>query len=200
MLGGDAFGVELDPVNRFFPVLYAHNDSICCFGCDFKNVRQALSFDDERVIARDLQRGGQAGKNTFSAMCDLRCLAVQGRCFNNLSAEGLSDGLVSQTNAEQRGVSFGGGFDKIKADSGVIRIAGAGGDDQSCGIQTKDFIDGDAIVAVDLHFGPQISEILDEVVGEAVVIVDEDDHSPDFMIVRPLKSKGFCLPFRYMSL
>ena len=35
----------------------------------------------------------------------------------------------------------------------------------------------DLVVAMHDHLGPQLAEVMDEVEGEAVVVVDEDDHS-----------------------
>ena len=43
------------------------------------------------------------------------------------------------------------------------------------GAQRLDARHVDRVVAADLHLGPQLAEVLDQVVGEAVVVVDHDD-------------------------
>ena len=40
----------------------------------------------------------------------------------------------------------------------------------------NDAVDVDGVIAHDFQRGPELAEVLDEVVGEGVVIVDDDDH------------------------
>ena len=55
-------------------------------------------------------------------------------------------------------------------------VQGPGGDDDSLRRELFDFGNGDLVVAHDMEVRPQLAEILDEVVGEAVVVIEDEDH------------------------
>src|SRR3569832_1607387 len=64
---------------------------------------QGRLFDDQRVIARRLERIRQPFEHAFTGMMDRRGLAVHHLPrAHHLAAEGLTDGLVTETHAEQR--------------------------------------------------------------------------------------------------
>ena len=44
------------------------------------------------------------------------------------------------------------------------------------GLQRRDLVDRDGVVAHDLHVGAELAEVLHEVVGERIVVVDDADH------------------------
>ena len=109
---------------------------------------------------------------------DLRGLAVHevgGR--HHLAAEDLADALVAQAHAQDG--EFGAKVaDDIVAHAAFFGSAGAGADDQVRGVQRFDLFDADLVVAKNLDGGLRrnFAEGLDQVVGEAVVIIDEDQH------------------------
>lgn len=72
----------------------------------------------------------------------------------------------------------------------MVGVGRAGGNDDGFGFQGEGFFDGDFIVAADIHARPQIPQILDEVVGEAVVIVDEEDHGESYGARRQGMARG----------
>lgn len=90
---------------------------------------------------------------------------------HNLASVGLSNALVPQANAEQGDfaceMSDGG-----NGNAGLIGGAGARGDDNFFRCHRLDVGQGQGIVAKDLHVRPQLPQILDDVVGERVVIID----------------------------
>ena len=45
------------------------------------------------------------------------------------------------------------------------------------GASVADFVDADRVVAPDDDLGAELAEVLDEVVGEGVVVVDDEDHA-----------------------
>ena len=53
----------------------------------------------------------------------------------------------------------------------------SGRDDDAVGAEGLDFSEGDFVVAADFDLGAQFSEILDEVVGEGIVVVEDEDLS-----------------------
>jgi len=99
--------------------------------------------------------------------------SVLWRDLNDGCAEGVADGLVTEANAKEWGVIGDAFMDHINADARVFGAAGTGGDEDAFGVHVHDSIDSGLIVSDDCGFYAQIAEILVEVVGEAVVIVDE---------------------------
>src|SRR5690606_28410443 len=65
--------------------------------------------------------------------------------------------------------------DDVEADTRVVGRAGAGGDDDAVCPAVQCFLRHDGIVADDLYFCAQFCEIMAQVIGEAVVIIYEQD-------------------------
>src|SRR5205085_8572893 len=83
--------------------------------------------------------------------------------------------LVAETHAERRDPGLRHALDGLERDARNIRRAGAGRDDAPLKAAGEQLIDCRAIVAHRVHVGPQLSEVLHEVVGERVVVVDDED-------------------------
>ena len=60
-------------------------------------------------------------------------------------------------------------------DAGVLGSPGPRRDEQAVGGAAPDLGDVDGVVAEDLELGAELAELLDEVVGERVVVVDDQD-------------------------
>ncbi len=60
LLGGDALGMELHAMHGMRLVLQPHDDAVRRLGRDLEAVGQRLPLDDQRVVARHLERLGQA--------------------------------------------------------------------------------------------------------------------------------------------
>src|SRR3546814_5248772 len=67
---------------------------------------------------------------------------------------------------------------------GLVGRAGTGRDENRPGAACQRLDRGQRIVALDAHFGPQLDQIMDEVEGEAVVIVDDEDHGALLPVTR----------------
>src|ERR1019366_3793375 len=61
-------------------------------------------------------------------------------------------------------------------DPGFVGGAGAGRDDDACGNQRGDAFDVDGVVTHHPHLLAQFAEILHQVVGEGIVIIDHEQH------------------------
>ena len=90
---------------------------------------------------------------------------------DHLAAERLADGLMAETNAQQRN-SAGVFLDQFEADAGSVRIARPRRKDDAARIQRQRIVGAERIITINLHLGPEFAQIVHEVVGEAVVIVD----------------------------
>src|ERR687887_2791856 len=96
-------------------------------------------------------------------------------CPNNLTAEGCADTLVAQTNAENR-YTLSKATNDIAGDARLLGCAGTGRNKDFIRMQSLDFIQRDFIIPKDLHIGAQLAEIMEQIVGEGIVVVDEKYH------------------------
>ncbi len=71
-------------------------------------------------------------------------------------------------------------LDEFDGDAGFLRSAGTGRDDDALWLAAIDFLNGDAVVAMDLEFATEFAEILGEVVGEGIVVVEKENHERRF--------------------
>src|SRR5579883_3266785 len=103
MLGENALRVELHAVNRRRAMRETHDQAVLGLGGDFEFRRRRFAVDDQRVIARRLERAVDAAKHAASIMRNARQLAMhgQGRA-DDLGAERLADRLMAETDAEDR--------------------------------------------------------------------------------------------------
>jgi hypothetical protein len=128
------------------------------------------------VVARYRQRIGQAAKHAGVEVMHRRSLAVhQFPRADDLAAKGRADALVAKTDAKQRHLA-GEGLDRRHRNAGLGGRAGAGRNDDARRPQRGDCVDGDFVVAKHLDLFAQLAEILHQVVGEAVVVVDHQQH------------------------
>ncbi len=97
------------------------------------------------------------------------------RRAHHLSAEHLADALMAQADAQQR-AGWPQAADHLVRDARVRWIAGAGGDHDVAGTQGLQRVGRDGVIAIDLDFGPQLAEILHEVVGERIVVINHGNH------------------------
>src|SRR5579883_1095806 len=178
VLGGDALGGELNAVCRQPLVRKSHDQAIVGFGCHRQRRRQALTLDHERMVACGLERRVKAMEKAAAVVANGRELAVHrlGRPHHP-AAESFADRLVAEADAEE-GDFAGNRGDQIEADAGVLRGAGTGRKDNSVGIGGDNGGARNPVVAMHAHRGTQFPEIMHEVEGEAVVVVDQDDHRP----------------------
>ena len=173
---GDAFGMELNGGDGKGFVGEGHDEAIVTLGRDFKTGRQGGAFDNERVIARGGEGARDAGEHGMAGVGDAADLAMHGRGrAHNLAAKRLTDGLEAEAHAEQRHVSRGGRRgDKRDADAGAIGIAGAGREHDAGGFEGEHFFHGLRIVADNGEIGPKLGQEVPEIVGEGIVVIDED--------------------------
>ena len=87
-------------------------------------------------------------------------------------AEDLADALQAEAHAEHRATA-GEVADHVVAEPRIVGRAGARGDEHGVGIELDQLVEGPGVVAVHERLGPQLTEVLDEVVDERVVVVDD---------------------------
>src|SRR5260221_5048507 len=175
---GNAFGMELNAVDRAVGMLQSHDNAVRGLCGDRQAVGPARAIDDEGVIARRLERVGQAGEEPGATMADGAELAMHGlRRANDVAAEDLADRLMAETDAEDRKIA--GAADEVEADAGAVGIARSRRDNDTLRLQGERGLDGHGVVALHHDLGAELAEIVAKVADEAVVIIDEQKHISD---------------------
>ena len=101
---------------------------------------------------------------------------------HDLRAKRMPDALVSEANAQRRHAA-GKAADDFVRQARFTRRARAGRNQDAFRFELFDLIERDLIVAMHLHIHAHFAEVLDEVVGERIVIIDDQQHA---------RSKGNC--------
>src|SRR5271166_4605855 len=175
MLAGDALRVELDSVGGALVMGDRHDEAVVGFGADFECGRGGSALDDERVIAGGLKGFVQAVKKPACIVRDARNLAVhRQRRSHHVAAKSLTDGLVAEADAEDRG-RLAGGANKIETDTRLVRRAWPRREDDRVGRVREGFLHADFIVSPHCNVRAKLAEIVDEVEREAVIVVDQRD-------------------------
>src|SRR6185437_8796020 len=176
MFGQYGLRMKLDALDRKLAMAHAHDLAVLAGGGHLEARRHRLALDDQRMIAGSGQRVGEAGKDAAAAVRDRRDFAMHDalRAYDP-AAERLPDRLVAQADPEY-GYSAGEALDQRHRDPGLIRRARPGRNDDLLRLPCRYLLERDRVVAVDVHVRAELAEILDQVVGEAVVVVDHQQH------------------------
>ena len=117
---------------------------------------------------------GQIGEHAAVVVVHGRDFAVH-QLFgaDDAAAEGFADGLVAEAHAQNRQPAREMPY-RLHRHARFFGRAGAGADHEILRREGGDFFKGDAVVAAYQHFLSEFAEVLDDVVGEAVVVVDKE--------------------------
>ena len=106
-------------------------------------------------------------------MVDDLAVHQRGRAHDRAAID-LADRLVAEADAEDRDFRAG-ALDQRQADAGLVGRAGAGREHDGLGVHGHHLVDGDLVVAAHGELRPQLADVVDEVVGEAVVVIDDEN-------------------------
>jgi hypothetical protein len=104
------------------------------------------------------------------------------RRAHDVAAESLADGLMAKADAKDRDGGRG-LVDQLEANAGIVRRAGSGREHDGLGVSGNDLVRRDLVVAMHGNIGPEPAQIMEQVEGKAVVIVDQQDHGRPFWCV-----------------
>ena len=96
------------------------------------------------------------------------------RCTNNVTAIHMTNCLMPQAHTEHRGVA-GERANRIADDAGLFGTTWAWRQQHAIGLQGHGLIDGQLIVAHHDGFGTKFTQVLHDVVDEAVITIDNED-------------------------
>src|SRR6185369_4514983 len=167
------FGMKLNALHFQFTMPQSHDD-VAGVSRNFETRRHRLSFNDQRVIATGAKLVAQSGKDRLAVVMNIRRFTVhQLRRAHDFPAKRLTNRLVAQTHTEQRYLSSE-SLDHIERDSRIIRSSWSGRDHDPLRAQSiLNLVECDLIVATHFNRRAQLTEILDEVVSERVVVIDD---------------------------
>jgi len=128
------------------------------------------------MITRSCEWLGQLAENIFAVVMDFAGLAVKEFwSANDFAAERRADSLMAEANA-QDGKFSSEPLDQFHRNASLLRRARPRRNDDSLRLALGDVLDGDFVVAVHFHLAAQLTEVLGQVVGERVVVVEQQDH------------------------
>ena len=177
VFGEDAFGMELDAPNGEFPVTQSHDFALVGFGGDLQAIGKAIAIHDERMVASSREGVGNILKEFPAVVFYRGSFTVHHAVVDfDLRLERMSDALVSQADAQD------GQNARPSLDDGVglprhFRRAGARRNQNPFQVQGLQLGQVDFVVAHDGHLGAHFAQVLHQVVGKRIVVVDDQHHA-----------------------
>ena len=96
--------------------------------------------------------------------------------MHDASAEGLPDRLMSKADPEDRDVGTC-LADEIERDAGFVRRAWSGRHDDRLGRERQNLVDAHLVVTHDLDRAHERPDQMDEIPGEGIVVVEDEEGS-----------------------
>src|SRR5260370_32599164 len=128
------------------------------------------------MIARGGEGIRQVAENIAAVVMDLARLAMEEfGSADDFAAERGANGLVAEAHAED-GKFSGQALDEFHGNAGLLRRARAWGNHDAFRISPDNLFDGNLVVAMHLDAATQLAEILREVVGKGIVVIEKQNH------------------------
>jgi hypothetical protein len=168
--------VKLHAEHGLRPVRQGHGETVVAACRDGKLLRQTVFADHERMVPPGLERAGHPVEERGPVVAHGRALAVprRGRALDDSAME-RRDGLVAEAHAEQRHAGALGPGNHGDRAAGILGPAGTR-EMTIARAAARGCLRVEPVVAGDLDAVVELSERLHEVVGEGVVVVDDEDH------------------------
>ena len=168
--------MKLHPFHRVFPVAKAHDFPLGRLRRDLQASRQTLPFDQQAVVAGRLERIRQIPKEGPPIVPDPRGLPVhEPSGSDNPPAERGADALVAETHPQDGNPARKMG-DDIARDSRFPGGTGAGGNHDPRRAAVLQLLQGDLVVPDHIDTFTEFREVLHQIVGEGILIVDDQHH------------------------
>ena len=103
------------------------------------------------------------------------------RSADDFPAERGANGLMAEANPEDRNFSSE-ALDQLDGNTRFLRRARAGRNHDALRLTANNFFHGNFVVAMHFDLTTQLAEILREVVGKGIVVVEQQDHDDWFLI------------------
>ena len=168
--------MELHAEDRPLPVPQRHENAAGVVGGGKQFRRQAVGLHHQRMVAGGGEAVLYAGEQAVAVMVDAVELAMHRlRRAHDASAERLRHHLAAQADAEN-GNAAAALAHQLQADAGVVGILRPGRENHRVRGKGGNLGGAHGVVARHLGFQPQLGEQMHQIVGETVVIVDQQQH------------------------
>jgi len=159
--------MELDPLNRKGLVTHSHDFAVGTPGRHLEVRRQAVLFDHQAVVPGEVGRRGHAPEHSLAVHADGLHLPVDDLLGpDDLTPEGVADGLVAQANPQQ-GHHASKRPNHVDHAARLLRPPGTRRQDDGLRSQRPDAGHVDGVVAHHQHlFVGQFAEVLVDVVSK----------------------------------
>ncbi len=153
-----------------------HDFTLGGFCADLETVRERASLHEQRVVAGRFKRVRQIFEDPCSIVENRRRFPVHETIrADHITAKHIADALVSEADA-QDGHSGAVGENDFAGDAGFLGSARSGGNHNAARGKFLDVRNADFVIPKNAEFCAQFAEVLDEVVGERVVVIDDEEH------------------------
>src|SRR5271156_3218951 len=141
--------VELHAFHSQFAMTQTHDRAVAGLRGYFERARERFALHDQRMVARGNEFLRQTAEYRFAVVLNFTRLAVHDFLrANHIAAERRSNGLMSQTNAEDGNFSSE-ALNERHADPGLFGRTRPGGYYDSFGPQILDFVQSHLVIAAD---------------------------------------------------
>src|SRR5579883_268490 len=165
--------MELYSFDWIDAVFESHNQSIFRRRGDLQFGRERRALDDEAVIAVGLERLWEPVEDASALVMHQRRFAMDGfGGADHASPIDLADCLVSQADA-QGGDASAKGRDQLARNAGLGGRTGSGRDHNVGWLHLLYLFKRHFVIAPHLYLGSQFAQVLIQVVGKAIVIVQQ---------------------------
>src|SRR4051794_3316639 len=169
----NGLGMELDALGGQLAVTDGH-DRVAVPGGALETVRK-LRIDHKRVVAPGYERGFEAAEDRPAVVLDARRLAVDRLAADDPAAERLRHRLVAEADAQYRHAGLRQRRDRGHRHARLAGRARTRRDDRLVRRPLDQLVHRRHVVAHHVEVGTKLAQVLDEVVGERVVVVEHED-------------------------
>lgn len=128
------------------------------------------------MVPRGGETFGHPSKDGLTLVTDFGNFAMhEPVCPHDIATEDMPNTLMAEADSKS-GNARSKFFDHSTTDARLLWRAGTGGNADMIRLLFGDLIESDLIIPVNLHLRTHLSEVLDEVVGKGVVVVDDQEH------------------------
>src|SRR5713101_7141943 len=129
------------------------------------------------MVARRREGIGQLPENILAVVTDLTGLAVEKfRSADDFSSKRSANGLMAEAHAENRKFP-GKALDQLDGNARLLRRTRTGGNHDAFRLPPGNLFNGNLVVAMHFDLATQLAEVLREVVGKLIVVVEKQNHN-----------------------
>src|SRR5450755_3517483 len=172
--GADRLRVELHTLDGKLPMTHAHDQAVVAPGGDFQRVREPGSGDHKRVVSGRHERVIEPVEHAGAGVMHGTYLAVHnGRRAHHLASKGNADRLVAEADAEHRDAAAE-VTHEVNTDASFLGGPGPWRHHDRGRTAARNVRDRERVVALHDDRRPKLAQVLHEVEGERVVVVDDE--------------------------